>query len=35
LANFNNFWHTTVGKNLTQITHFNTVATLPCELQKS
>jgi len=40
LADFNNFWHATSGKNLMQMTvvwppHFNTVATLPCEMQKS
>jgi len=41
LANIYNFWHATSGKNSTQVTeqvwppHFNTVATLPCEMQKS
>jgi len=46
LADFNNFWHVTPEKNLTQMTFntfntlilfntFNTVATLPCEMQKT
>jgi len=39
LANFNNFWHATLNRNFTQMTlvlapHFNTVATLPCKMQK-
>jgi len=40
LADFNNFWQVTSGKNLTQVTvvdppDFNTVTTLSCEMQKS
>jgi len=40
LTDLNNFWHATSEKNLTQqtvvlATLLNTVATLPCEMQKS
>jgi len=40
LADFDNFWQAASRRNLTYMTiasptHFNTVATLPCVLQKS
>ena len=36
LADFNNFWHATLRRNLTQRPpYLNVVATLPCEMQKS
>jgi len=38
LANFNNVWYATLGRNLMQMSVVlatNVVAALPCEMQKS